>query len=110
MLDKWNDLCQGSKPVTEYVAQFEEYLMHCNIRKDKRMNLSRFRQGLNDDLRKELVLREVTTLEQAYTFIQNYELVSKPSFMCRFENRGTPRTHVPSPQPRSTPTNAPFPK
>ena len=35
MLDKWNNLRQGSKPVTEYVAQFEEFLMHCNIKEDK---------------------------------------------------------------------------
>ncbi|GFY87881.1 hypothetical protein Acr_05g0015200 [Actinidia rufa] len=42
------------------------------------MTLTRFRQGLNDDLRKELILREVTTFDQAYTFIQNFELVSKP--------------------------------
>ena len=62
MLDKWNNLRQGSKPDNEYVAQFEEYLMHYNIREDKRMTLSRFRHGLNDDLRKELVLREVATL------------------------------------------------
>ncbi|GFZ14806.1 hypothetical protein Acr_24g0009960 [Actinidia rufa] len=54
------------------------------------MTLSRFRQGLNDDLRKELVLREVDTLDQAYTFVQNYEIVSKPSFGHRFESRNTP--------------------
>ncbi|GFY95331.1 hypothetical protein Acr_10g0007160 [Actinidia rufa] len=76
MLDKWNNLRQGSKPATEYVAQFEEYLMRCDIREDERMTLSRFRQGLNDDLRKELVLREVDTLDQAYTFVQNYEMAS----------------------------------
>ncbi|GFS32800.1 alpha/beta hydrolase family protein [Actinidia rufa] len=39
MLDKWNNLCQDSKPATEYVAQFEEYLMCCNIREDERMTL-----------------------------------------------------------------------
>ncbi|GFS36269.1 hypothetical protein Acr_00g0045000 [Actinidia rufa] len=65
MLDKWNNLRQGSKPATEYVAQFEEYLMRCNIREGERMTLSRFRHGLNDDLRKELVLREVDSLDQA---------------------------------------------
>ena len=95
MLNKWNYLRQGSKPITEYVVQFEEYLMRCNITEDKSMTLSHFRQFLNDDLRKELVLREVTTLDQAYTFVQNYELVSKLSFMRRFENWGTPMCLVP---------------
>ena len=108
MLDKWNNLRQGSKPATEYVAQFEEYLMRCNIREDERMTLSRFRHGLNDDLRKELVLREVGTLDQAYTFVQNYEMVSKPSFGRRFESRNTPRPPAILPPSRPIPTTAPL--
>ncbi|GFY80912.1 hypothetical protein Acr_01g0007210 [Actinidia rufa] len=108
MLDKWNNLRQGSKPATEYVAQFEEYLMRCDIREDERMTLSRFRQGLNDDLRKELVLREVDTLDQAYTFVQNYEMVSKPSFGRRFESRNTPRPPVTLPPSRPVPNTAPL--
>ncbi|GFZ08222.1 hypothetical protein Acr_20g0000300 [Actinidia rufa] len=108
MLDKWNNLRKGSKPVAEYVAQFEEYLMRCNIREDERMTLSRFRQGLNDDLRKELVLREVDTLDQAYTFVQNYEMVSKPSFGRRFESRNTPKPPATLPPFRPVPNTAPF--
>ncbi|GFZ04490.1 hypothetical protein Acr_17g0000620 [Actinidia rufa] len=108
MLDKWNNLRQGSKPATEYVAQFEEYLMRCDIREDERMTLSRFRQGLNDDLRKELVLREVDTLDQAYTFVQNYEMVSKPSFGRRFESRNTLRPPATLPPSRPVPNTAPL--
>ncbi|GFY91156.1 hypothetical protein Acr_07g0013520 [Actinidia rufa] len=108
MLDKWNNLRQGSKPATEYVAQFEEYLMRCDIREDERMTLSRFRQGLNDDLRKELVLREVDTLDQAYTFVQNYEMVSKPSFGRRFESRNTPWPPATLPLSRPVPNTAPL--
>ncbi|GFS42242.1 hypothetical protein Acr_00g0078700 [Actinidia rufa] len=108
MLDKWNNLRQGSKPATEYVAQFEEYLMRCNIREDERMTLSRFRQGLNNNLRKELVLREVDTLDQAYTFVQNYEMVSKPSFGRRFESRNTPRPPATLPPSRPVPNTAPL--
>ncbi|XP_057494072.1 uncharacterized protein LOC130779439 [Actinidia eriantha] len=108
MLDKWNNLRQGSKPATEYVAQFEEYLMRCDIREDERMTLSRFRQGLNDDLRKELVLREVDILDQAYTFVQNYEMVSKPSFGRRFESRNTPRPPATLPPSRPVPNTAPL--
>ncbi|GFY87876.1 hypothetical protein Acr_05g0015150 [Actinidia rufa] len=74
------------------------------------MTLTRFRQGLNDDLRKELVLREVITFDQAYTFIQNFKLVSKPRFIRRFENWGTPRPPFPSPQPKSISTNVHLPK
>ncbi|GFS30384.1 hypothetical protein Acr_00g0011600 [Actinidia rufa] len=110
MLDKWNNLRQGSKPATEYVAQFEEYLMRCNIREDERMtlSLSRFRHGLNDDLRKELVLREVDTLDQAYTFVQNYEMVNKPSFERRFKSRNTLRPPATLPPSRPVPNTAPL--
>jgi len=41
------------------------------------MTLSRFRKGLNDDLRREVVLRGVSTLNEAYTLVQNYDLVIK---------------------------------
>ncbi|GFY90942.1 hypothetical protein Acr_07g0011380 [Actinidia rufa] len=82
MLDKWNNLRQGSKPATEY--------------------------GLNDGLRKELVLREVDTLDQAYTFVQNYEMVSKPSFGRRFESRNTLRPPAILPLSRPVPNTAPL--
>ncbi|GFS39599.1 hypothetical protein Acr_00g0063910 [Actinidia rufa] len=107
MLDKWNNLRQGSKPATKNVAQSEEYLMRCNIREDERMTLSRFRQGLNDNLRKKLG-REVDTIDQAYTFVQNYEIVSKPSFGRRFESRNTPRPPATLPPSRPVPTTAPL--
>ncbi|KAA8522207.1 hypothetical protein F0562_012880 [Nyssa sinensis] len=83
LLDQWNNLWQGLKSTTEYVAQFEEYLMRFNVVEDERMTSSRFRRGLNDDLRRELVLSEVTTLDQAHTLVQNHELVTKHLFPMR---------------------------
>jgi hypothetical protein len=59
------------------VAQYDEYRMKCIVREDEAMTLSRFRKGLNDDLRREIVLRGVSTLDEAYTLVQNYELVTK---------------------------------
>jgi hypothetical protein len=56
LLDQWNNLRQGNKPVTDYVAQFDEYKMRCAVVEDEAMTLSRFRRGLNDNLRRELVL------------------------------------------------------
>lgn len=44
------------------------------------MTLSRFRIGLNDAIRKELVLRgidTIDTLDQAYTLVQDYELITQ---------------------------------
>ncbi|GFY95394.1 hypothetical protein Acr_10g0007790 [Actinidia rufa] len=98
----WQSIEQRRQP------PFEEYLMRCDIREDERMTLSRFRQGLNDDLRKELVLREVDTLDQAYTFVQNYEMVSKPSFGRRFESRNTLRPPATLPPSKPVPNTAPL--
>lgn len=77
LLDQWNTLTQGNKLVTDYVAQFDEYKMRYAVVKDVAMTLSRFRRGLNDYLRREIVLRGITTLEQAYTLVPYYELVNK---------------------------------
>ena len=41
------------------------------------MILKNFREDFNIDVKKKLALREVTTLDQTYTPIQNYELVTK---------------------------------
>ena len=47
--------------------------MRCVVVEDEAMTLSRFRRGQNDDLKNELVLRGVTTLDQASTLVQDYE-------------------------------------
>jgi hypothetical protein len=79
-LDQWNNLKQGNKFVTPYVAQFDEYKMRCVVVEDVAMTLSRFRRGLNDDLGRELVFRGITTPNQVYTLVQDYELVTKSQF------------------------------
>lgn len=62
---------------TNYIAQFAEYKMRCAVVEDEAMTLSRFRRGLNDDLSREIVLCGITTLDHAYTMVQDYELVNK---------------------------------
>lgn len=68
---------QGSKHANEHVAQFDEYRMMCKFREDTTINLSRFQKGLNDDLRRKVILRGVSTLDGAYTLVQNYKFVMK---------------------------------
>ena len=43
--------------------------------------MKRFRRGVNDDLKRELALYGITTLDQAYTLVQDYKLVTKSQFM-----------------------------
>jgi hypothetical protein len=95
LLDQWNNLRQGGKSANEYVAQFDEYRMRCAVREDEVMTLSRFRKGLNDDLRREVVLRGVSTLDEAYTLVQNYDLVTKSQWTRCQDTRNTPSRSQP---------------
>ncbi|XP_022856383.1 uncharacterized protein LOC111377500 [Olea europaea var. sylvestris] len=113
LLDQWNALIQGSRPVTEYVAQFDEFRMRCQVVEDEIMTLSRFRQGLRDDLRRELVLRGVTTLDHAYSFVRDYELVTRTPYRSRSDSRTatssasalSPKSILGPPPPNPTPTS-----
>jgi hypothetical protein len=51
--------------------------MRCAIRKNEVMTLHRFYKGLKDDLRREVVFQGVSTLDQAYTLVKDYKLVTK---------------------------------
>ncbi|GFS39073.1 hypothetical protein Acr_00g0061030 [Actinidia rufa] len=93
-----------SKAFTDWIREMDHFFEW----EDERMTLSRFQHGLNNDLRKELVLREVDTLDLAYTFVQNYEMVSKPSFGRRFESRNTLRPPATLPPSRPIPNTAPL--
>jgi len=83
-------LRQGGKYANEYVAQFDEYRMRCAVRVDEVMTLSRFQKGLNNDLRREVMLNSVSTLDEAYTLVQNYNLVIKSQWTRRQDTRNTP--------------------
>jgi len=66
LMDKWRRYTQGNKSAQEYVEKFNEFLIRCNAIDTERQSqiMSRFRVGLRDDLRTELLAREVTELEK----------------------------------------------
>lgn len=49
----------------------------CAFREDATINLSRFQKGLNDDVRREVILRGVSIIDEAYILVENYKLVMK---------------------------------
>ena len=59
------------------MAQFDKYKMRRAVKADEVMTLSRFLKDLNDDLRREVVLRGVSTLDKTYTLVQSYDFVTK---------------------------------
>ena len=110
LLEKWNNLRQGHRSVTDYLEQFQEYKRRCQIVEEEVVTLDRFKRGLNDDLRRELIIRGVTSLDQAYELARNCELASKSFFVRRSDTRNTttyPQSSVYRP-PKANPASAPL--
>jgi len=75
LMDKWHRYTQGNKSAQEYVEKFDEFLIRCNAidTEGQAQILSRFRAGLRDNLRTELLAHEVTELEKAYALVQDLD-------------------------------------
>uniref|UniRef100_A0A2N9GME3 Reverse transcriptase n=1 Tax=Fagus sylvatica TaxID=28930 RepID=A0A2N9GME3_FAGSY len=111
LLEKWNSLRQGHRSVTDYLEQFQEYKRRCQIVEEEVVTLDRFKRGLNDDLRRELIIRGVTSLDQAYELARNCELAAKSFFVRRSDTRNTTTTYPQSSvyrPPKANPTSAPL--
>jgi len=82
LLDKWNRWTQGNKSATNYIAKFDEYLNRCGAieLESPEQTLSRFRSGLRDDYRRELIARGITTLEKAYQLVTDLDESRGPYF------------------------------
>ena len=62
------------------------------------MTLCRFQKGLNDDLRRQVAFKGVSTLDEAYTLMQNYELVIESQWTecqdtCSIPSRSQPNNN-----------------
>ena len=71
LMDNWHQHTQGNKSAKEYVEKFDEFLIRCSTlhKEGEAQILFRFRADLRDDLRTELLVREVNELEAAYVFV-----------------------------------------
>ena len=74
IIDEWQHLRQGEGTVEEYIARFDDLMIHCNMDEEPMATLARFRAGLRSEFQRELVLQEVSTLEKAYRYTLNMEL------------------------------------
>ena len=74
IIDEWQHLQQGDSTVAEYIAKFDDLMIRCNVEEESVAMLARFRAGLWPEYQRELILREVTTLEKAYRYTSNMEL------------------------------------
>ena len=101
MLDQWQRLTQGSRPVSEYIAKFDEFLSRCDLQEDEHVILSRFRAGLKEDLQRELLLHEVSTLHHAYQLVQEIDHFSR-LLARRFDPPSRPTPSARPPQSQSS--------
>ena len=96
MLDQWQRLTQGSRPVGEYIYKFDEFLSRCDLQEEESMILSRFRAGLKEDLQRELLLREVSILQHAYQMVQELDRFTRfPAKKFDSTSRPTPPARPP---------------
>jgi len=54
-------------------TKFDKFLIRCGENESDTIVLSRFRSGLREDLRRELFVREISTLDQAYQLVQDLD-------------------------------------
>ncbi|MQL76985.1 hypothetical protein Taro_009395 [Colocasia esculenta] len=73
LIDRWQNIFQGTRSVTDYIAEFDEYLMRCGAREESAVTLSRFRKGLRPIYQHELFRQHVTTIEHAYQVVRELE-------------------------------------
>jgi len=102
LLDKWNQFSQGSKSAKEYTAKFDEFPIRCStLETETPMQvLSRFRAGLQEDLKSELFAGNADTLEKIYALVQDLdEIRSRKNQDCK---ASVPRPPSQSYQNRAT--------
>ncbi|MQL76057.1 hypothetical protein Taro_008435 [Colocasia esculenta] len=73
LIDRWQNIFQGNRSITEYIAEFDEYLMRCGAREESVVTLSRFRKGLRPIYQHELFRQHVITIEHAYQVVRELE-------------------------------------
>ena len=83
LLDQWQNLRQGNRPVSEYIAKFDEFVMRCHLAEPEEATLSRFRAGLREEIQRELYFREVVDLEQAYQIARTAERFHRGTISAR---------------------------
>ena len=99
-MDNWHQHTQGNKSAKEHVKKLDEFLIRCSTfyEEGEPQILSRFRVGLREDLRTELLAR-VNELEAVYALVQDLDSarISHPSKSYDY------RASVSKPSPPSQP-------
>ena len=107
MLDQWQWLTQGSRPVSEYISKFDEFLSRCYLQEDEQVILFRFRAELKEELQRELLLREISILQHAYQIAQEVEMFTRvPAKKFEAPSRPVPSVRPPQNQQLGSSANS----
>jgi len=87
LLDQWQRLTQGNWPMSKYIKKFDQFLVRYSENEYDAVVISRFHSGLKEDLRRELLVRDVSTLEQVIQLVQDLDQLQFSSFPRRTSYR-----------------------
>ena len=96
LMDNWHQHTQDNKSAKKYVEKFDEFCSTLH-REGETQILSRFKAGLRDDLRIELLARGVNELEAAYALIQDLDSARTNHTFKSHDYRALVFRHSPSP-------------
>ena len=94
LLDQWQCLTQGYRTVSEYIKKFDQFLVRCGKDESDAIVLSRFHSGLKDELRREQIIRDISTLDRAIQVVQESDQFQASSFPRRTDYRDNPNRNT----------------
>ena len=89
LIDTWQRIEQKQISVREYINEFQELMIACELDEYQLSIISRFKTGLREDIKVELELREVSTLDDYKIALRLYGFFRKNP---RYSNLNQPRT------------------
>ena len=104
LIDTWQRIEQKQRSVRDYINEFQELMIACELEEDQLSIISRFKTGLREDIKIKLELREVSTLDEAYIVALRLDGFFKKN--PRYTNLNQPRTFTRG-QGNSTPNLPP---
>ena len=90
LIDTWQRIEQRQRSVRDYINEFQELMIAFELDEDQLSIISRFKTGLREDIKVELELREVSTLDEAYKIALRLDEFFKKN--PRYANLNQPRT------------------
>ena len=88
LFDDMTSLRQGGMTVAEYMNKFEELKIRCGGTESSAQALSRFKLGLRPEIRKELMGRDIYTVDNAFQTALRLEKSLQQPLLKMFNTQG----------------------